>query len=147
MSVAATLKRPATGHAEWRFRMPSGVYQRPSVAERFWAKVEKTEACWLWTGSKSPTGYGHFYAGGYVPAHRFAYEMESGTIPPGLEIDHLCRTRHCVRCAHLEAVTHAENVRRAHPIPNVRCPRGHPYVRTKRRLKCFVCQRALESSV
>lgn len=31
---------------------------------------------------------------------------------PGLEFDHLCRNKLCVRPDHLEAVTHTENVRR-----------------------------------
>jgi hypothetical protein len=29
-----------------------------SVEERFWAKVNKTETCWLWTGAKHEKGYG-----------------------------------------------------------------------------------------
>lgn len=46
-------------------------------------------------------------------AHRVAYELVVGPIPEGLEIDHLCRTRSCVRPDHLDPVTHAENCRRA----------------------------------
>lgn len=40
------------------------------------------------------------------------YEMMVGKIPEGFELDHLCRTRSCVRPDHLEPVTHAENMRR-----------------------------------
>lgn len=47
-----------------------------------------------------------------VVAHRAAYERDVGPIPEGLEPDHLCRQRDCVRTDHLELVTHAENCRR-----------------------------------
>lgn len=39
-----------------------------------------------------------------------AYEMEVGPIPAGKEIDHRCRARTCQNPAHLEAVTHRENM-------------------------------------
>jgi len=50
-------------------------------------------------------------------------------VPQGLELDHLCRVSHCVRPEHLEAVTHAENVRRGNggSRPRVACPKGHRY--------------------
>lgn len=82
------------------------------VAERFWAKVHKTDSCWLWTASLT-FGYGSFWDGkGQVRAHRFAYELLVDPIPEGLQLDHLCRIRHCVNPDHLEAVTNAENVQR-----------------------------------
>ena len=74
--------------------------------------------CWLWTGSRTRDGYGLITTreGGkqrrsYV--HRIAYVKVHGFIPDGLEIDHLCRVRNCFNPSHLEAVTHAENLRRA----------------------------------
>ena len=36
-----------------------------------------------------------------------------GPIPEGLELDHLCKNGKCVNPAHLEPVTHAENIRRS----------------------------------
>ena len=43
-----------------------------STANRFWAKVEKTETCWLWTGAGTGPGrdYGHFRVG--RACHRIA---------------------------------------------------------------------------
>lgn len=81
--------------------------------QRFLAKVEKTPTCWLWTGTKNPNGYGRFsHNGRTVQAHRFSYEMHIDTIPPGMQLDHLCRVRHCVRPNHLEPVTQQENLSR-----------------------------------
>lgn len=88
---------------------------RPSVEQRFWAKVDRrgSDECWPWTGAKLQHGYGHLKVGeSYPPAHRVAYELLVGPIPEGLQIDHLCRVRDCVNPAHLEPVTNAENGRR-----------------------------------
>jgi hypothetical protein len=49
-----------------------------------------------------------------VKAHRFAYMLLVGAIPPGLTLDHLCGQPACVRPEHLEPVTNAENLRRRH---------------------------------
>lgn len=106
---------------------------RVPAEERFWPKVNKTDSCWLWTGTTGSTGYGNFYAGKvdgaykWVGAHRFSYELVNGTTD--LEIDHLCRVRACVRPDHLEAVTTKENLFRR---PNseatrTKCPYGHAY--------------------
>jgi hypothetical protein len=82
----------------------------------FWAKVNKTQTCWLWTGARNQAGYGKLRRGGRVGkiilAHRFAYEALIGPIPCGLVIDHICRVLRCVNPAHMEPVTDRENVRR-----------------------------------
>jgi hypothetical protein len=48
-------------------------------------------------------------------AQRFAFGAANGWVPltGHWEIDHLCRVRNCVRPSHLEAVSAAENRRRA----------------------------------
>lgn len=55
-----------------------------------------------------------------------AYEMYVGPIPEGMQLDHLCRVRHCVNPAHLEVVTQQENMRRV-AVLTTHCPRGHEY--------------------
>lgn len=88
----------------------------PDSLERFWSYVDRSkteDGCWLWNGHRESNGYGRFrHDGRRSGAHRFAYEAEVGPIPDGLTIDHLCRVRHCVNPAHLEAVTSRENTRR-----------------------------------
>ncbi len=48
-------------------------------------------------------------------AHRTAYEIWVGPIPDGHEVDHTCHNKLCINPAHLEAVTHPENLRRRRP--------------------------------
>ena len=104
------------------------------LRERFWAKVNKNGDCWLWTAQLTDEGYGRFAMpsgtpGRYIPtnAHRVAYELEVGPIPAGLHIDHLCRTRNCVRPDHLEPVTPRQNVLRSEPPNRTHCPQRHEY--------------------
>jgi len=92
--------------------------------EGFMARIVRVDGCWLWTGYINPNGYAMF---GRRWAHRVAYEFFVGPIPEGLELDHLCRVPACVNPAHLEAVTHRENMRRAPATNRTVCPGGHPY--------------------
>lgn len=87
--------------------------------------IVTAEGCWVWTGSKAGAGYGTTYVSkrGREYVHRLSYIDRHGSIPEGLEIDHLCRERLCFNPEHLEAVTHAENRRRAR---RELCHRGHP---------------------
>ena len=72
-----------------------------------------SSGCWEWVGRTGKDGYGSVGAARNSRlAHRVSYEWWMGDIPDGLEIDHLCRNRACVRPDHLEPVTHMENVRR-----------------------------------
>lgn len=99
-------------------------YIRGTLDERFWARVEKTDNCWLWTGRISPKGYGQFdLEDRSITAHRMSWIMANGEIPEELEVNHLCHTRECmlgdncphracIRIEHLEIISHAENVRK-----------------------------------
>lgn len=104
-----------------------------TTEERFWAKVSKTETCWLWQGKDNGDGYGTLETEGRrMYAHRYAYELLVGPIPVGLQIDHLCRVRHCVNPDHMETVTNKENTLRgenfiAQQARRTHCPKGHIY--------------------
>jgi HNH endonuclease len=89
-----------------------------TIQERFWAKVDRTEDCWVWMGGKDRAGYGQFAyrveSGPMVwKAHRFAYFLAKGWVPEEKHLDHLCRNRACVNPSHLEPVSSATNTRRA----------------------------------
>jgi hypothetical protein len=91
--------------------------------------VEKTPTHWLWTGSYGSHAYGHIYggpdSGAPLLAHVVAWELENGPVPDGLEIDHTCRVRSCIRPSHMEAVPHGVNVTRGARAMRAECVRGH----------------------
>jgi hypothetical protein len=108
------------------------------LGERLWRRVQKggPKDCWLWLGANNGNGYGVIGLGGRAAGqdyvHRVAWELERGTIPEGLEVDHLCNTRGCVNVTHMELVTHQENNRRSSSPAGLagrktHCPVGHPY--------------------
>lgn len=104
-----------------------------SLEQRFWAKVDKSGDCWLWTAAICQTGgYGRVKVDGkMLKAHRVAYELTIGPIPDGLTLDHLCRVRRCVNPAHLDPCTMGENTSRGTTWlvhrSKTHCPHGHPY--------------------
>ena len=89
------------------------------------------DQCWDWTGSKV-RGYGIFmWRGRNIAAHRFAFELLRGPVPDGLDLDHLCRRRHCVNPWHLEPVTRRVNLLRGDTIvarqaAQTHCKHDHP---------------------
>lgn len=105
-----------------------------TLEQRFWEKVspEPNSGCWLWEGALSAGSYGSLLRHGRMEkAHRVAYEMFVGTIPFGMDLDHLCRNRICCNPAHLEPVTRSENLRRS-PLMDrnsqkTHCKRGHAF--------------------
>ena len=86
--------------------------------EHLWQSEDRgyETPCWIWLKAKQRLGYGIFANRSRIGtsrlAHRESYIRAYGSIPDGLELDHLCRQPSCIRPDHLEAVTHAENLRR-----------------------------------
>ena len=87
-----------------------------AVAKKFWAKVEMPDGLTapedcnflgphaIWTGGKSGR-YGMFRLGGRpMTAHRAAYILERGEIPPGAQIRHSCPYHLCCNPSHLRLV-------------------------------------------
>jgi len=153
-------------YARWR-RWGDPTAGRRTGADRFWSKVNKNGPipehrpdlgpCWLWTASKSRNGYGHFSVAGRLrPAHAVSYEEEHGPVPEGMELDHLCRTPLCVLSAHLEPVTHRENILRgvslsAQYARMTHCIHGHAfdllntYIDRHGKRRCRACARQYQA--
>lgn len=69
--------------------------------ERFWARVDKSGDCWLWTGSLDPKGYGWVHVGTRMHhAHRIALQLHLGRPLEGWALHH-CDNPTCVRPLHL----------------------------------------------
>lgn len=155
-TVAALRKISALGLRP--ITLPDGTEHQLTDAEwlRFLRSRGRTKSgCWVWAGSRLPTGYGKFNIKRHsMYTHRIAYMIFVGDIPAGLHIDHLCRNRACYNPAHLEPVTCRENVLRS-PIhmaainaQKTECVRGHPLSGENLMLapdggrKCRACGRA-----
>jgi hypothetical protein len=81
-----------------------------SIAERLAHYSKQEGSCVVFTGYRDKDGYGHMAIDGKdVPAHRAAYEAENGPIPDGLVARHKCDNPPCIKLAHLEPGTHADN--------------------------------------
>jgi hypothetical protein len=126
----------------------------PKELARFEDKIVRVpeSGCWMWAAALDRYGYGHVKLSGRLRAsHRVSYEHHIGEIPAGMQIDHLCRVRCCVNPAHLEAVTHQENVRRGNGgcvnAAKTHCAQGHKFSESNTyydrlgRRRCRECSR------
>lgn len=119
--------------------------------ESFWSMVDKSGDCWLWKGATNNGGYGlSSLKGVNTTAHRKSFIISNPDINiTGLDIDHLCRNRLCVKPSHLEAVSHAENCRRGNGFSGINsrkthCKNGHEFnsentIIEKLGRKCRLC--------
>lgn len=122
-----------------------------NALERFCSKVEmkdpKTAECWNWKAYVGTHGYGRFwFRGKATEAYRVAYILFVGEIQEGLEIDHICRNRICVKPTHLRLITKKENILCGDGITaknneKLTCSQGHMFTfrRNNGQRYCYLC--------
>lgn len=93
------------------------------IWERMLPKINKEaneEDCWIWEGWNSGNGYGKVKVDGKAcMAHRVAYSILVGPVPPFHVLDHrkeVCTSRACINPLHMEPVTVKENTARGGAI-------------------------------
>lgn len=97
----------------------------------FWAKVDKSGDCWLWTGAKNAQGYGMFNQGeGHKRAHTYSLELASGEqYQKGMDTCHTCDNPSCVRPDHLYFGTRTQNIGDALARGRMKIGERHPFAK------------------
>jgi hypothetical protein len=99
------------------------------IEERLWGRMSKSEeddGCWLWVGGhRDREGYGIVKLDGLNQrAHRVAWKLAHGLIPPGLCVLHRCDNPPCIRPDHLFVGTVGDNNRDRSRKGRTNVPRG-----------------------
>jgi len=92
-------------------KIPAKSHLPEAIEKYFWAKVEKTDSCWLWKGCLLNHSYGSIWMDGkHYQTHRFSWLLHKGVIPQGQCVLHKCDVPLCVNPDHLFLGTQQENV-------------------------------------
>jgi len=76
-----------------------------------YTRVDPISGCHLWQGAVTDGGYGSLaIAGRSQRAHRLAWSLRHGPIPPRMDVCHRCDERRCINPEHLFLDSHARNM-------------------------------------
>lgn len=88
-----------------------GRFMAKTFAEALAHYAKPQGDCLVWTGFCNADGYGTTrYNGPTIGAHRAAWLHANGAIPGGMEVDHICHVRNCVKVSHLRLATRLEQM-------------------------------------
>jgi hypothetical protein len=94
----------------------------PTIIDRFWDKIDKTDTCWNWSALINEKGYGYIKYGGKhgtsLRVHRLSALLHHLVTPDGKEFSlqskwlvlHKCGNRRCVNPSHLYIGNQKQNV-------------------------------------
>ena len=91
---------------------------KPSLRKRLLSKSRQEDRgydtpCFVWMGEKDKDGYGRIKRNGkYVQVHW----VLKGDPPKGMDADHLCHQRDCIRPSHIEHVSRSVNTQRRRSV-------------------------------
>ena len=140
------------GRTHHHVQSVTGGWCIPSIRFLSRTSFEPSTECRVWMGYKTSRGYGRLsYNGKLEQAHRVAWMLFRGPIPPGVYVLHTCDNPPCVAVRHLYLGNQSRNMldavqRGRNPnAQKTHCPQGHPYEggnlykdKTGRR-KCKIC--------
>ena len=131
-----------------------------SIRRRVDSKIDKSrDGCWPWMGTRGNVGkkksYGYlkqrveFGPNGTkaqirVTAHRLAYELENGPLPPGKIVLHKCNNPPCCNPSHLEMGTNAGNSQYMVDCGRSLSGERHPQARITAEQARRICRRYYE---
>jgi hypothetical protein len=124
---------------------PGGRREPTAIFSPVPVRIDPVYGCHVWTGKRDRDGYGRLPSGEL--AHRAAWIDVHGAIADGLEVEHRCRNRACVR--HLELLTRSQQERAKRwrsRTKTAKCNAGHDmglhsYVTPQGGRLCRICDK------
>jgi hypothetical protein len=98
-----------------RMKKRPRIHCRPSwTLERrlaHYTKLDPISGCRIWHGATNDAGYGTLTLNGRTQrAHRLAWSLAHGPVPPRSDVCHRCDERRCINPEHLFIDSHAANM-------------------------------------